>query len=254
MSGQTPSFNHASAQPLLGRGRLWHARLAPVVHRFQYASYFVMLPMRKAPMSRRWGPLSFDTRDHGLGQGDPVQWMDALLQEGGVVDADGPLWLQTYPRVLGYAFKPVSFWMACDKTGAVKAVVAEVNNTFGERHCYLIKAPNMDGQRPAWADKVFHVSPFCSVEGQYAFRFDWQPGRQNLQIEVDLHQQGQVILKTGLRGHLAPLQARSAWRAFWAVPLMTLNVVLRIHWQALRLAVKRVPFFRKPQPPTRTVT
>lgn len=248
-------------RPMLGLGRVWHARQQPVKNCFHYASYFMLLPMRAAQgepvahrVAQRWGPLSFDGRDHGIGQADPVPWLDGILRNCGVTEAKGPLWLQTYPRVLGYAFKPVSFWLACDTQGTVQAVVAEVNNTFGERHCYVMKNPAMDGLTSAWADKVFHVSPFCSVEGQYAFRFLWPQDQHRLSIEVDLHQHGQLVLRTGIGGQLQDLTPASAWRAFWAVPLMTFGVVLRIHWQAMRLALKRVPFFRKPPAPHNTVT
>ena len=250
-----------SPKAQLGRGKVWHARHVPVVNRFAYSSYFVLLPMRQglatdaSPQSkRRWGPLSFDSRDHGAGKLDAVAWVDGILKESGITDADGELWLQTYPRVLGYAFKPVSFWLACDRQNHVKAVLAEVNNTFGERHVYVIHAPCMDGRAPALADKVFHVSPFCSVQGHYAFRFQWAPNDPHLQIQVDLHQAGHLVLQTGLVGDLQILNSASAWQAFWGVPLMTFGVVLRIHWQALRLAFKRVPFFRKPPPPQQTVT
>lgn len=249
------------SKAMLARGKLWHTRHVPVVNRFHYASYFVLLPMRQSGVTKvakvtplGWGPLSFHPCDHGTGTGDIVAWVDDILNDSGISDANGELWLQTYPRVLGYAFKPVSFWFACDLQGKVKAVLAEVNNTFGERHVYLIKSPPMDGRTATWADKVFHVSPFCSVQGQYAFRFHWAPDHPHLQIQVDLHQHGQLVLQTGLAGDLQVLTRANAWQAFWGVPLMTFGVVLRIHWQALRLALKRVPFFRKPPPPQQTVT
>jgi uncharacterized protein len=95
-------------------------------------------------------------------------WMNLLHKEG-IDDATGEVWLQAFPRVLGHAFKPVSFWYAHRADGSLAAIVAEVNNTFGERHCYLLPEPQY-GQTML-AHKVFHVSPFCDVQGEYRFRF-----------------------------------------------------------------------------------
>jgi DUF1365 family protein len=121
----------------------------------------------------RGAPVSFFDADHGDGRGPErggaTAWLDALLQSHGVHDATGPLWLHTYPRVLGYTFKPVSFWYCHRPDGTLRAIVAEVNNTFGERHCYLLDNPVYG--RELNADKRFHVSPFCEVEGRYRFRF-----------------------------------------------------------------------------------
>jgi DUF1365 family protein len=120
---------------------------------------------------KRFGWITFDDRDHGDGRADALAWFELLLQAEGIDDADGEVWLQTYPRVLGHAFKPVSFWFAHRADGSLAAIVAEVNNTFGERHCYLLPAENVRWGPELVADKVFHVSPFCAVEGQYRFRF-----------------------------------------------------------------------------------
>jgi DUF1365 family protein len=94
-----------------------------------------------------------------------------------MTDATGEVWLHCYPRVLGYTFKPVSFWYCHRRAdGSLRAIVVEVNNTFGERHCYLLDAPRYGVELQA--RKVFHVSPFCEVEGGYRFRFMRTPARR----------------------------------------------------------------------------
>ncbi|MBI3350054.1 MAG: DUF1365 domain-containing protein, partial [Burkholderiales bacterium] len=149
-------------------------------------------------------------------------------------------------------FKPVSFWFCERADGSLAAVVVEVNNTFGERHCYLLRGPELAWGREQLAAKVFHVSPFCRVEGRYRFRFLRADGR--VVSRVDHDDDTGALLHTSLSGQLQPLTARSARAAFFAMPALTLMVVARIHWQALRLALKRVPFFSKPQPPERFIT
>jgi len=253
------------AQPLLGLGQVRHTRLRPVRHAFSYPTFFLLLPLRhmrahgSGDLARnRWGWLSFRDADHGDGRGPQhggaLAWMEELLAAHGIDDADGEIWLQCYPRVLGYTFKPVSFWYCHRADGTLRAIVAEVNNTFGERHCYLLDRPR-DGQELR-AHKVFHVSPFCRVEGEYRFRFlrARRPGGPQLLVRVDLHDAAGALLQTSLSGALQPLSRRSARAALLRQPLLTLALIARIHWQALRLWLKRVPFFTKPAPPAQFVT
>lgn len=243
----------------LGLGEVRHRRLRPREHAFAYPSYFLWLPMRalrrepSAPLNRNGrGWLSFHDADHGDGGADALAWLETLLTAEGVADADGEVWLQTYPRVLGHVFKPVSFWFCEREDRSLAAVVVEVNNTFGERHCYLLRGPELAWGREQQAAKVFHVSPFCRVEGLYRFRFMRADDRIVARVDHD-DAQG-ALLHTSVSGHLQPLTTRSARAAFFAMPALTLMVVARIHWQALKLAFKRVPFFSKPQPPERFVT
>jgi DUF1365 family protein len=243
-----------AAAPLLATGVVRHRRLRPAENAFAYPTYFLLLPMRALrarphPALRRngFGWLSFHDRDHGDGGPDALAWLERLLAAEGVADADGEIWLQCYPRVLGYVFKPVSFWFCHRADGSLAAIVAEVNNTFGERHCYLLTGPGLGWGRELQARKVFHVSPFCAVQGRYRFRF-MRTG-ERLVARIDHDDDAGPLLQTSVSGELAPLNATAARAAFLGRPLMTLGVIGRIHWQALRLWLKRVPFFSKPEAP-----
>ena len=256
------------ARALIAFGSVRHTRLRPTRHAFAYPTYFLMLPMRSlrstpciALPRNRFGLIGFHDTDHGDGRADALAWLDELLASEGVADARGEVWLQTYPRVLGYVFKPVSFWYAHREDGSLAAIVAEVNNTFGERHCYLLHGDGLAWGRELSAAKVFHVSPFCAVEGRYRFRFmrTAHPTATALRSHPDAiehvvaciaHDDAQgPLLQTSVSGALVPLTAASLQRAFWGMPLMSAGVIARIHWQALRLWLKRVPFFGKPVPP-----
>ena len=255
----------AAARALLGLGQVRHTRLRPKNHAFAYPTFFLMLPLRTLAREG-WGPLahnrraalSFWDRDHGDGrgpeQGGALAWLDDLLVQEGITDADGEVWLHNYPRVLGYTFKPVSFWYCHRADGRLRAILVEVNNTFGERHCYLLDQPHY-GQTLE-ARKVFHVSPFCEVSGRYRFRFlrtgSDTEGRTVVRIEHD-DAQGPLIL-TSVSGELAPATPERQRQALWAHPWMTLAVIARIHWQAWLLWRKGVPFFHKPALPERFVT
>ncbi len=260
---ERPSLQTGEASIALGSVR--HRRLRPCANAFAYSSYFLRLPLRELHHAlgsarlishNRWNVLSFHDRDHGPRDGKSLsEWIDALLREHGVEDADGPVWLHAFPRVLGYVFNPVSFWFCHRADGALRAVLCEVNNTFGERHSYLLA--HADGRALHYgeeleAQKVFHVSPFCRVEGRYRFRFMVSGTRSVMRIDYD-DDQG-PLLQTSLCGTLRPLHDASLAYAFFRVPLFTFGVIVRIHWQAAKLWVKRVPFISKPETPAAEAT
>ena len=270
---QAPDFTRANPiGPLIGFGQVRHTRLAPVHNAFTYGNYFLMLPMRRlrthgagALACNRFAPLSFYDVDHGDGRGPArggaLAWLDSLLADEGIGTvangrfadpADGEAWLHCYPRVLGHTFKPVSFWYCHRPDGSLRAVLVEVNNTFGERHGYLLDAPQFGVEQRA--AKVFHVSPFCPVEGAYRFRFMVTPNGQRTVARIDFDDAQGPVIQTSVSGELQPLTRQSQRHAVWRYPAMTLGVVLRIHWQALRLFLKKVRFFRKPPPPTPFIT
>ena len=255
-----------AAAPLIGFGQVRHARLRPRRHAFAYPTFFLLLPLRSlaadpgALAVNRRSPISFYDADHGDGrgpaQGGALAWVLELLRAEGIADADGEVWLHCYPRVLGYTFKPVSFWYCHRTDGSLRAIVVEVNNTFGERHCYLLDQPRYGAELQA--RKVFHVSPFCEVAGGYRFRFlrtgptAQDAGRSVVRIEHD--DDSGPLIQTSVSGTLQPLSAETLRQALWGYPAMTLAMIARIHWHALRLWLGRVPFHRKPEAPASFVT
>ena len=243
----------------VGFGTVRHARLRPVQHAFAYPTCFLLLPLRQlraegsgALARNRRAAFSFRDRDHGDGRADALAWLDETLAREGIDDATGEAWLQCYPRVLGHAFKPVSFWYCHRADGTLRAVLAEVNNTFGERHCYLLDAPAWGVEQEA--RKVFHVSPFCPVEGRYRFRFLLSHERRRVVARVDYDDGAGPLLQTSVSGSLQPATAAALRAALWRHPLLTLGVVARIHWQALALWRRRVGWFRKPAAPAAFLT
>ncbi len=251
----------------IGIGSVRHSRLRPTAHRFAYPSYFLRLPLR-ALAKRPWpykrlarngrGLFALNDADHGDGR-PLLQWVDDLLAGARIKDADGEVWLHTFPRVLGYVFNPVSFWFAHRADGALRAVVCEVNNTFGDRHCYLLA--HEDGRPLAWGEtltarKVFHVSPFCPIEGGYRFRFALaaRGNSDRFVARIDYDDVRGPLLQTSIEGRLRPLTDRGLLRVFLSRPAFTFGVVARIHWQALKLWLKRVPFFHRPEPPAAGLT
>lgn len=248
-------------KPWLYLGWVHHARSGKAANAFRYPGLFLCFPLAERERLRsrlfgynRFGLFGFDDSDHGDG-GDPELWLRGLLRSEGIMQADGAIWLMAMPRILGFVFNPVSFWYCHDRNDQLRAVVCEVNNTFGERHCYLVTPPQggvIDANCELRCDKVFHVSPFFEVRGEYRFRFLNKPERRS--VAIDYFQGGEAVLRTSISGEAAELSDSSLLHAFFSMGWATVMVVLRIHWQALRLWLKGATFFRKPEPPHKEIS
>jgi uncharacterized protein len=244
-------------EALIGFGQVRHVRQRPAKNAFAYPTYFLMLPMRSLAENtqlarNRFAPISFYDRDHGDGRAEAINWLDELLRSEDIHDATGQVWLHSYPRVFGFTFKPVSFWYCHRADSSLRAVVVEVNNTFGERHVYLLDKARFGHEQTA--SKVFHVSPFCDVQGHYCFRFMTTAQRDKTVARIDYYDTHGALLQTSVSGQLEPITAQSLRKALVSYGAMTLAVIARIHWQAFKLWLKRVPVFTKPTPPAVLVT
>lgn len=242
--------------PRILNAKVMHKRLFPRENAFVYGIYYLAFPLRAAgALADGWrfgvnraALSSMNNRDHGARDGTPLEpWARAIMAEHAPA-VDGDIVMVTMPRVLGHVFNPVSFWLCHDAAGALRAVICEVNNTFGERHAYLCMHDDtraIDGQDWLWAEKLFHVSPFLPRDGAYRFRFDIRDDK--LGIWIDYYDaRGEKQLLTSLTGTFVPYTRQNLRRAFWRHPLVCLIAVARIHMQALRLVLKGIKYIPKP--------
>ena len=232
-----------------------HARRGALKNAFTYGVDFVLCDLRKDTglrlLSRnRFNLWSLWDKHHGgpRGDGRGLSWFKDELSERGLNPNDYELWLLTQPSFLGFHFNPISFWIAT-KDGTPHAFIAEVNNTFGHRHCYFCandKFEPLVKKDKVIATKLMHVSPFQKVEGQYGFNFGMTDDAFDIRILYENGSEG--VLATLVGDRKPATNASLAWAALRR-PFGALRVVALIYWQAMILYFKRAPFMRKPAPP-----
>lgn len=242
-------------------GHTYHGRKGEIENAFRYSVDYVLLDAEASPatprlFSRNRGNLtSLQDADHGgaPGKGRGAVWARDVL-EAHQVHAEGRLLLLAQPRVLGHVFNPVSFWLAYDASDRLVAVIAEVTNTFGDRHSYLCVKPDrspITREDKLAAQKIFHVSPFQPVEGGYVFRFDFAQDRIGIWIDYSAGQGGLIATLCGKR---RPLTNKSILRFALRRPFGARRVLALIHWQALKLWWKGAQYRTRPEPPLKDVS
>jgi DUF1365 family protein len=241
------------------RAETFHGRKGPVKNAFRYTVDYVLLDPDHVEAPRlfgrnRAGLMSLHDVDHGgaPGQGSGVLWAREVLTAHGL-PTDRVL-LLAQPRLLGHVFNPVAFWLAYDHLGHLRAVIAEVTNTYGDRHSYLCHQPDrapITREDTITAQKIFHVSPFQPVEGRYDFRFDIRPDRIGIWIDYTTPGGG---LFTNLIGPRLPLTNSGILASAFRRPFGSRRVLALIHWQALKLWLKKVRFNNRPLPPANDVS
>jgi uncharacterized protein len=232
--------------------RISHVRRYPKYYALTHSTFSLCIdidaPFENALLKHnRFGLMSLYDKDYGEGQESLREWFNRATgaKETG---ANGKTFLVTMPRILGFGFNPVSFWLNFKEDDLVLCM-AEVNNTFGERHCYILQKPDsspITAQDTLTSDKMFHVSPLMTIEGHYEFRFSVTENK--VIIKIDLIQAAGKILLTLQSGVINPLNTKTLLKEFLK-PHQTLKVLAFIHWHALKLLIKRVKFVKKPAPP-----
>lgn len=235
--------------------RVFHRRLQPRRHEFLYRVFMFLLDVdRLGELSRELpllgvnapGLYSFHDADHfQMAPGGPRASVEAFLRSKGMPEPPSRILLLTNLRFLGYTFNPVSIWFCLRADGSPLAAVAEVGNTFGELKPFLVP---WDGRRfHLRAPKEFYVSPFSPLDLEFDFRFEL-PG-DFLRLWIDDYRGSERVLVSTLAGTAAPLDASTLLAFTIKYPLITLKVITLIHWQALILWWKKIPFFYKEENP-----
>ncbi|GHC96082.1 DUF1365 domain-containing protein [Pseudorhodoferax aquiterrae] len=244
-------------------GQVVHQRLRPLRHRLRYRVFSLLLDLDELPALAarlrlfsldRFNLFSFHGADHGAGEpAGPRAHVERQLRAAGLAPG-GAIRLLAMPRILGYAFNPLAVYFCHAPGGALQAILYEVNNTFGERHSYLIPVDAaQDAQCVAQAcAKRMHVSPFLPLDMHYRFRV--RPPGERLGIGVQTHDAEGAVLLAQLDAQRRPLSDGSLLRAFCTHPLLTLKVIAGIHWEALQLWAKGARLHPRPPAPAEPVT
>jgi DUF1365 family protein len=244
-------------------GETFHGRGGGVENAFRYSIDYVALDPEgdvRGPklFSRNKGNFfSLRDSDHGGApkNGSGAMWVREILRENDLSGVtEGRIELLAQPRVLGHVFNPVAFWMCHDGDDTLRVVIAEVSNTFGDRHSYLVHHDDLapiTREDSLAARKIFHVSPFQPIEGGYTFRFDMQP--QKIGIFINYQSERGTLIAT-LTGSRKPLTNAAIVRSALRRPFGSRRVLSLIHWQALKLWWKGARFHSRPAPPKREIS
>ena len=232
-----------------------HARKQPVEYRFAYGTFSIKIDIdcieQEAQQLRwlsmnRFNLVSLQYKDHGPRDGTPWrQWVDGFLAQYGV-ERPARVELMCYPRILGYSFNPLSMWYAYNADNQVTAIIAEVSNTFGQWHHYVLKlSASNEKSIQAEAKKVFHVSPFIDMDARYHFRF--AAPAEKFFTSIRETRQDVEFFSASEAGRVIALTDRNLLKQVGFAPLSMLKVIALIHWWALKIVLKGGKFHRTPK-------
>ena len=260
-----------STKIFFGEGSVWHSRRCigaepagffgklsrkvKLNNEFRYPIFNLLLPVTKidsVSYQLKKKNISIDSKDYLDSKEEPlIQNIKKFLQEEFEYSCD-QVWLQTLPKMFGYVFNPVSFWY-CFKNGKLDAALCEVNNTFGDRHFYFINNLADGNETYKLATKNFHVSPFFDVSGYYRFKFSFFENEN--QVQISLFDSGNNLkLDTIIKLRFRDFEDVSINYILKKFGWITVMVVWRIHFQALKLWLKGFKFYSRPNPPNERKT
>jgi DUF1365 family protein len=242
-------------------GSVMHHRLRPRQHCLRYSIFYLLLDLDEIDVlarklrffsHNRFNVFSFHDRDHGEGTQSPRDRIIRHLDEAGI-ETGGPVRLLTMPRILGYAFNPLSIYFCHRRDSSLSAIFYEVNNTFGQRHNYLIPvAPGTTGPVRQESQKSFYVSPFMTTDMIYSFSI--VPPGKDVSVSVIGRDESGPLIIARLTAVRQDLTDAALTRAFFVYPLLTFKVIAGIYWEALLIWLKGIRLYPRPSPPDRPVT
>lgn len=231
-------------KPELYIGKVYHKRFLPKEHEFLYHSFFIKLSLNNLEFDTNiffsinsFNLFSFNFKDHGYRNGESLlAFANDKLKEKEINLTFDDIVIHTYPRILGFVFNPVSFWYFVSN-GEVVGKLIEVNNTFGGTKSYIIIGTGNE------YEKKLQVSPFNQITGKYIFNFSRKNNFENVSIKyID---QEKLVLFASIYGKKIPFTALSFLKIFITNPLVNIGAVFFIHIEALKLYIKKVPFYGK---------
>ena len=242
-------------------GLVNHARFLPRPHSMRYKVFMLLLDLDEVEAldrrltlfgAERPALLGFSAKDHLDGADTPLKAQVEAMLHAANLPTGGAIQLLAMPRLFGRVFNPLSVFFCHGPDGQLSAILYEVRNTFGERHCYLIPASEVRGPVHQSIDKAFYVSPFMDMDLNYAFRII--PPGDAVSVAIDVSGPAGRILKAAFSGRRSEITDASLFRAWLRHPMMTLGVLLPIHWEALKIWLKGEKLRHRPPAPVRQVT
>jgi DUF1365 family protein len=245
------------------RGTVAHRRLRPKQHALKYRAFWMLFDLDELPLlgrslklfsHNRFNLFGFHDRDHGDSSGTPLRnWVELHLNSAGIAIDGGPIRLLCMPRLLGYVFNPISIYFCYRRDGTLNAIIYEVNNTFGQRHSYLIAVEPGAGRTITQScPKLLYVSPFNDMDMSYDFKV--QPPEASVAVAVDVNDPTGLMITTSLSGRRHELSDAAIAGTFLRHPLLTLKVIAGIHWEALLLWLKGMKITQRPPQPDQPVS
>jgi len=248
------------------KGKVFHKRFKPKEHRLDYRICSFLFDLDEIPTlnqdlkvfsHNKRNLISFWDKDHGDGSGQPLRpYVEGVLHKAGIDLQGGSIRLLCYPRLFGYAFNPLSVYYCYHADETLKAVIYEVSNTFGQRHSYVIPLEDHAGPEAVIeqsCEKGFYVSPFMAVEGRYHFRLQAPSQRLALTI-TQTDAEDDLLLKASFSGVAQEMTDRSLVSMLLRYPLMTVKVIVGIHWEALHIWRKGIKVTKRPPAPDHPYT
>ncbi|MET4276452.1 MULTISPECIES: DUF1365 domain-containing protein [unclassified Bradyrhizobium] len=251
-----PERTATSSAAALYLGRVMHARMRPVHHRFTYRVMNLLIDLDRLDEADRQSRLfgvnraavfSFHESDHGKRSGASLSSHVRRLAEQRDIDlSGGRILLLCYPRLFGYVFNPLSIYFCYGSCGNLALLIYEVRNTFGEIHSYVLPVEDAAGGGAIRQchTKEFYVSPFMEMQTKY--RFSIAPPDQQVRVRIVQTDEHGAIFTAAFFGQRRPLTSRSLLATLVTLPLLTFKVVAAIHWEAIRLWLKNVPYVPRP--------